>query len=298
MKKSFHAFLIEQETEHTYKVMSVANIHDPEVMGRIGLAFAPYKLLEIEKDFFKPIRKENTEFPNHPDSACYCVKVIIATKVSPAVLVQAVCLLTKIRDQNLKVTGDAPEEEVKAEEKTEEKDAQADVGERRLGDFMRELEQARKEPEEVETPKIEENFTINHGALETVLGRAVRRGYYLVEGSWDNKAIISGPFKKAPVNYVFEEGLNPNMKLLSEGRRGDLLVFEFEVGAMEQPAPVAVESRKWEFEILDSDTGKTYPVVVTAPSETAARNKGIGNIAMRERLNPEVLTTTNPKRVG
>jgi len=297
MRKSFQALLIEQEKEHTYKIISVANIHDQELMGRIGMALAGYKVLELEKDFFKPVRKENKEFPNHPDTPCYCVKVVTVMNPRNRVLQQAVCQYLNIRDENLKVTGDEPEAEDK--EKSEVKDAQSDVGQKRLDGFLADLAQERKDqqPKEVKPQTNMERAVVNHGALEAVLGRVVRRGFYLVEGEAKrNTALITGPFKKAPMNYAYAESLNPGLKLVKETRQGDLYEFHMDTNSLEHVSqPQQGGPRKWEVEVQDNDSGRNFTVVVSAGDAISARNAGIDTVAMREKLNPDNLIAIRPK---
>lgn len=297
MRKSFHALLIEQEKEHTYKIISVANIHDQELIGRIGMALAGYKVLELEKDFFKPVRKDNKEFPNHPDTPSYCVKVVMVMNPRNRVVQQAVCRYLNIRDENLKVTGDEPEAEDK--EKSEVKDAQADVGQKRLDGFLADLAAERKsqQPEEVKVKAVTEAAVVNHGAVEAVLGRPVRRGFYVVESEVNrNTAKITGPFKKTPMNYSYAEFLNPGLKLVRESRQDDLYEFQMDTNSLEHIAePKQGGSRKWEVEVQDNDSGRTYTVVVSAGDPVGARNAGIDTVAMREKLNPDNLIAIRPK---
>ena len=301
MKKSFRAFLIEQEKDYTYEIVSVANIHDAGIISRISQALAPYGLLEVEKGYFKPIQKTNAEFPAYPDSATYSVKVTLSTAQRDSTILQAVALFTNISDKNLKVNGDEKMPDVEPKEETP-----GDIaGEKRIGALLRDLEKERKEREaQTDTKGIDfnkyERFVTNHAMIEGILGRKLRRGYYLVETAGAGKKVtVTGPFKKQPSNYEFRETMVEGLRFLSESTDNGRALFEFDASSastIKVDKPSRQKSSKWEVDVLNNDSGKTETVYVNAPDEVTARNVAVDTVRMRTGVDSRALIATGPEK--
>lgn len=307
MRKTFRAILVEQEEEHVYLIKSIKNIHDDEIMGKITLALTPHKLIELKKDFFKPIRQNNDEFPNFQNTPTYCLKATLGLEVSGKTIVQNIATFANIFDEYLSAGKKGEKEETETdidmEEGKEDASNQNHVGDKRVGDFMRELKKAREEQAKQNDIEVDvyESFATSHHGVSRMVGKPVRKGFYVVEHvDRDNRkiALVTGPFSKAPVNYDFEADVEPRgFNVVRESQDGIRVEFELEHDGsvmMEADAPIQNGEKMWEVDIYDSDTSKTYPVVVRAENETAARNKGMKQIADRENLSLDRLTAGKP----
>lgn len=325
MRKTFQAFLIEMEQDHIYYVKSINNIHDQEMMDRISMAFMPHEIIEIKRDVRTPIKADNPDFPSIPNTPTYSVKVTLASEISPESARQLVALYTNINNELIVVhkKGEKPNKEKGDDEKdssvspdeqvVSDKEAQSTVGDHRVGDLIRDLEKIRKAGEGVGVATVKdvyEAFVTSHRAVSQAVGHQVHRGFYLVEQFEDipGSAFISGPFTNAPMNYEYQGSVDASkFEYLSESesRDGKFHVFELRQQdyrrGFENPNPNASgmvyprESRPWEVEVVDTDTGKRYTVAIKAKTKISARNRGIEFVSKQERINPSRLIATKPE---
>ena len=79
--KTFREILAEQDDEFVYLVKSTADIHDPLVFAKVKLALTGFKIRAIMVDQYRPLQKDNPDFPAEPNSALYVVKVTTALPV-------------------------------------------------------------------------------------------------------------------------------------------------------------------------------------------------------------------------
>ncbi len=324
MHKSLRAILAESDQEFTYWIKSIYDIHEDEVLGQIRLAMLPYDLRSVEVGAYKPIGAGNTDFPNAPSSPSYSVKVILGIEPGEADdPLQKVSLFTRINVENLLVHKDGvdPNAEPKGEPEGEYKNlaqsakdfssslddvvdnAQDDVGQKRVGSFLKDLEsQLKKEREAIRqiTPKLKESFVTSHIALNNVK-TGWRRGFYVIERADNDQGVmnVSGPFTKQPTNFEF-------IAELSVAGAGSLTVESNESIVMEaydrnfkytmKPTrKQSMSKEKFSVDVQDQDTGKVYNVVVDAMDDTRARDRAVLVVARQNKLNQETLIATDPK---
>jgi hypothetical protein len=324
MHKSLRAILAEGDQEFTYWIKSTYDIHTDEVMDQIRLAMLPYDLREIEVGAYKPIGAGNKDFPNVPDSPSYSVKVVLG--LEPAEVddpLQKVALFTRIETVHLMVHQDGvdPHAEPKEEPEGEYKNlaqsakdfssslddvvanAQDEVGDKRVGSFLKDLEsQLKKEREAIRqiTPKLKEAFVTSHIALNNVKA-GWRRGFYVVERAEDDQGVmkISGPFAKQPTNFEFIAELAVHGAGTLTVESGESIVMEaYDRNFKYTLKPTRKQSMaeaKFAVDVQDQDTGKVYNVVVDAMDDTRARDRAVLVVARQNKLNQETLIATDPK---
>ncbi len=326
MHKSLRSIIAENDQEFTYWVKSTYNIHDQDTMDQIRLAMLSYDLREIETGAYKPIGAGNKDFPNVPNSPSYAVKVVVGLEPqTPDDALQRVSLFTRIFTDNLLVYKDGvdPYKEPEDDEPTGEyknlaqsaKDfssslddvvanAQDEVGEKRVGSFLKDLEaQLKKERGEIKqiTPKLKESFVTSHIALNNVKS-GWRRGFYVVERSEADHASmkITGPFAKQPSNYEFVADLvvTGSGSLVVESSENIVMDgFDRDFKYTLKPAPhdKNMTEAKFSVDVQDQDTGKMYNVVVDALNGAKARDRAVVTVANQNKLNQESLIATDPK---
>lgn len=326
MHKSLRSILAENDQEFTYWVKSTYNIHDEETMDQIRLAMLSYDLREIDKGAYKPIGAGNKDFPNVPNSPSYSVKVVVG--LDPPTTndaLQRVSLFTRIFTDNLLVYKDGvdPHKEPETDEPTGKyknlaqsaKDfsssldnivanAQDDVGEKRIGSFLKDLEaQLKKERGEIKqiTPRLKEAFVTSHIALNSVEA-GWRRGFYVVERTEVDHGTmkITGPFSKQPSNYEFIADLSVPGSGSLVVESGESIVMErfdrnFKYTLKPTQRNDTVTEAKFSVDVQDQDTGKTYNVIVDALDDAKARDRAVVTVANQNKLNQEVLIATDPK---
>jgi hypothetical protein len=324
MHKSLRALLAEGDQEYTYWIKSTYNIHEDEVMDQIRLAMLPYDLRAVEEGAYKPIGAGNKDFPNVPDSPSYSVKVILGLEPEEADdPLQKVALFTRINTEHLLVHKDGvdPHAEPKAEAEGEYKNlaqhakdftsslddvvagAQDEVGEKRVGTFLKDLEaQLKKEREAIRqiTPKLKESFVTSHIALNNVKG-GWKRGFYVVERAENDQGNmkISGPFAKQPTNFEFIAELAvPGAGVLTV-ESSDSIIMEaydrnFKYTLKPTRSKTMVEA-KFSVDVQDQDTGKVYNVVIDAMDDARARDRAVLVVARQNKLNQETLIATDPE---
>lgn len=325
MHKSLRAILAESDQEFTYWVKSTYNIHAPEVMDQIRLAMLPYDLREVEEGAYKPIGAGNKDFPNVPDSPSYSVKVVLGLEPPESNdALQKVALFTRINDEHLLVHKDGvdPHAEPKAEAEGEYKNlaqsakdfsssldnvvagAQDEVGEKRVGSFLKDLEaQLKKEREDIRqiTPKLKESFVTSHIALNNVKRGGWKRGFYVVERAEADQGTmkISGPFAKQPSNFEFIAELAVSGAGSLNVESGESIVMEaydrnFKY-TLKPSREKSMTEAKFSVDVQDQDTGQMYNVVVDAIDDTRARDRAVLVVARQNKLNQETLIATDPK---
>ena len=324
MSKTFRSILAEQDTEYTYLVKSIYNIHEPDVMDQVRLALLPYDLRDIEKDYYKPIDKDNKDFPGVPNSPCYALKAVLGLQPQEDDdAVQKVALFTRINDEHIVVheRGKKPDSEDNSDsdEKDgnykaltgtakdfsssldhEHKDAQSEVGDKRITNLVKELEKERKEREKQSKevkPKLKESFCTSHIALNQIENKW-KRGFYVVERVNDELQ-ITGPWEKQPLNYKFlpellTEGVTINSedgyKVIAEDRN-----FRFINAPMSRRKSRILEV-KFSVDVEDQDTGKSYNVIVDAVNDAAARTRATRTVARKYKLEDHRLLASNPQQ--
>jgi hypothetical protein len=332
MGKSFRALLVEQDQEYTYYVRSIRNIHQSDVMDFIRLSLLPYDLREIKKGtYVPPLANDENGFINEPWSGVYTITVVLGTSIPNQTAVEKIALFTHINNEYIivhqkgesskQLDNSDDDEDVSDSEDyktlvqnakdwgatsdnpTSPDEAQKLAGNKRLGDFFKELEQDRKEREEdisqhnVE-PVLTESFVTSHTALKEVTGQSRLKGFYLVERFKRNDSIlhINGPFKNLPDSHVFLpemtssgggtlEVINEKSLRLIDSDRD----FRF-THIVELAAPIPREVT-----VLDQDTGKEYHVIVKSMDETDARSKAITQVANKYKLDSQKLLADDPE---
>lgn len=294
------------------------------------MAFLSKGITDIDKDYYKPIAAENKDFPHFPNMPTYCVKVYLPLEINPVDAAERVALMTGINQDyiGVHVKGEkldwGTEDETKpvkykamASTKGEFNattdgaivdNAQDEVGSKRIGSFMKELEADRKEREKLSGEfKIEESFVVSHHVAPKIVGRPVRKGYYFVE-STGTGVQVWGPYKDKPINYPMYNTImeNAGLELVSDTKKGDIRLFElrttstphqtFAVDHERNRSEMTKEKQPFEVEVLDTNTGRRYTVYIKAFNQGSARTKGVNAVAQREKLNQGTLVATKPER--
>lgn len=328
MGKSFRAMLVENDQEYTYNIRSIRNIHDSDVMDFIRLALLPWDLRKISKGtYIPPLASKGNGFVVEPWAGVYTLKVVLGIEPPDNnTAVQKIALFTHINDEYLHVYKEgesenqmdnsdddpSPSEDYKTLAQnakdwnaTPDNVVNADnlTGNKRLGDFLRELEKERKEREDyinqydVE-PVLKEAFVTSHIALKEATGQSRLKGFYLVERFEENSNIlhINGPYKNLPDSHPFLpeinkkgagsfEAINENaVKLVDPDR--DFSFLQLVELAAPQPREVTV---------IDQDTGREYHVIVRSLDETDARTKAITQVANKHNLDSNKLLAADPE---
>lgn len=333
MSKTFQAFLSEQDEEFTYHIKSTRHIHKDETFYNLQLGLLGYDLRSLERVSYNPLAAYEPMFPPSHDEpgieTVFHVKAVLGTDVPNEVLRQKIAYFTDVHWEWIAVyrdgekwEGDDPlnmEDDVKGEYKNLahtardwngtpdegdiDPDAQKYVGTARLADFMSELEQDRKAREDEiadrnVTPKLYESFVTSHLCLSEVYGRTPRKGYYLLERYKADPGVlhVSGPFKNKPVTHEFI----PN--LLRKGCGTYRILDESQIRMEDHDRDFrftrTLRERKiqnYEVVVRDQDTGKSYPALVKAFTETDAREKAVRQIARREKLDTGRLIAVEPE---
>jgi len=331
MTTSFRAILAEKDEEFVYYVKSTRNIHKDEVLDQIRLALLPFDLRSIEKAGWNPMsEKSNDMFPEDwPGGTVYSVKVTVGLEMGSDRAIQKVALFTHINDQYLFVYKQGESQE-RMDNEDEDEPATADykslslgaekwdaspdklaidakaqdyAGQKRIDDFMRELETDRKSREaSVKEPKIYESFVTSHIALRDVNGgSAPKKGFYLVERFQDDPSImhISGPFKHKAINYDFvpdmmKQGVN-DFKFLGLGK---VQLIEHEENfryTLTTEEKEMVNEAPYEVEVTDQDSGKVHHVIAHGSSVDEARDNAVKIVAKKEQADPNNLLAGEPE---
>lgn len=307
--KPFLAYLAEQEQDYEYKLCSVENIHNAEMMEKIRLALGRYGLISIEPQGVQTqvTSASGNKFDEYPFMPVFICKVVLANPLSSRAATQSVSLFTRIKDDKLKffdkgdkIVMDGAEAEQHAHPVEVDGSAQEEVGDKRaqslVSDLVKELE-AKRDAATIER-EVYEGWTASHHEVSKMLGQKVERGFYLVEHYENHEGVILGPFKKCPANYDYI-GKLPTVSLTETAEDGDYTEFlvEFDETSMQadpEDAGTRDAGSSMEVKVTDQDTGKEHTVAVRATSANAARSKAVEILAARTGISKDRLMPTSP----
>lgn len=322
LKKSLYGLVLENEKEYTYYIKSVENLFTDEMISYIGLALAPYQLREIERDIYKPFATEFKDYPNYP---LYIVKVVTGLKV-PEYANSELALYTSVNQHLIKVDtkrdNPAKDEPIEIEVDTDNSNykpltnttgnfdgsvdyevdgMQQEVGTKRIDAFMKELRDEKKN----RAIKTFEDFVTTNRVVETLTGKAVRKGFYVVESTNGNIS-IEGPFAEQPCNMPFHTSLKATAgKVISEKiHRSGRRIFELDAmdilhQAQDNDDDIENENKpereKFSIKVKNTDTGAVYSVVVSAYNSRVARRKAVDLVSKEQGLSTSILYPMKPK---
>lgn len=311
--KPFRAHLVEQEEDYEYKLCSVENIHDHEVLGHIRMALGKYGLMSMEVAGVQTqvTSASKLQFDKYPFRPVYIVKIVMSGPLSSRNAVQSVALFTRINQEKIRFFGkddeivmdgaDVEQHGHPVEVGTDQ--AQAEVGDRRaktlVSDLMKEIA-AKRSSQTIERP-IYEGFTASHHEINKMLGIKAPRGFYVMESTTAGFATITGPFRKCPDNYDYV-GRTPVAVLKETREVGSLVEYDVEFAPADLQADPPdggdrVVGEPTSVEVTDQDTGKVYTIVVRATGDNEARAKAVAVIASRKGISADRLMPTAPDSV-
>ena len=332
MKRSFRAYLAEQDQEFTFVVKSIYNLHDADVMDMVRLALLPYDLRELTKGTFTPPDKDQKTFPNVPNAPVYTLKAKLGLEPAWEDATEKVSLFTHIRDfehllvhpENMDPQKEMDNSDTKDETKKDYKslgkhainwDATPDevddemkqhVGLTHIGHLMKELEKERKEREDLipkVDPNIKEAFITTHIALKEVMGPRPK-GFYLIERPVQDPNILRviGPFKKQPVNYEFVGDL-ANPRVVGYKKLSEKTIYAMSNGRdftyiVENASHSAITEDRYSVEVQDMDSGHLYNVVVNALDDAGAREAAVNEVAKKYDVDKNRLLAADPEVAG
>ena len=238
MAKTFWEILAESDDEYVYYIHSTANIHHSDLFERVKLALLPYEIKSLETDGYKPLSKDNKLFPDEMNSPTYTIKAITRYPLTKG-FASALAMETHIHISHLRIDPDKVVDPINEPEEVPSKEAQSLVGTKRIGEFIKELQQDRKAREEMTFKReVYECFYTTHLGLERVVNHPLRKGYYIVETSQeDGRKYIraEGPFDSRPTENLYHDRIKTvNPQVVAETTAGGLygvkvLVEDFEV---------------------------------------------------------------------
>jgi hypothetical protein len=331
MTKTFGEFLVDNDEQYTYFIRSVRNIHDPEVVDLIRLSLLSFDLRSITNAGYDPRMDQSGKmFPHNHGCPVYSLKVVTGTELISEVVIQKIAFFTNINHMYLFVHAegetmsretnfDEPEIDIDSkydslahsakdwngtpDKDTIDPNAQDLVGNNRIGKFLKELEDDRKSREEfiknrnIE-PKLHESFVTSHYALSDAIGRTPLKGYYLIERTKEkvDEMVIDGPFKDKPINYDFVPTLQlDNIKTYEVVDPSHVKIIAEDMSFFFTKRLFENETKTYEVEVKDQDSGKTYPVVVKSKNETNARTKAINIVSRKEKIDKGRLIAKEPE---
>lgn len=333
MSKTFQAYLAEQDEEFTYHIKSSRHLHDDEIFYNLQLGLLGYDLRSLERVSYNPLAAYEPMFPPDNDEpgiqTVYHVKAVLGSEVPNETLRQKISYFTQIHYKWVAVYRDGEKMEGSADvdmveepkpkynnlaqtasdwsgtpdEGNIDTDAQKYVGAARMADFMKELDQDRKNREaEINsrnvTPKIYESFVTSHLSMRDVLGHTPRKGYYLLERYMVDPSIIhvSGPFQNQPVTHEYVQNLLKRgcgmFKIISEDK---IQLTEHERDFRYTKVLRENVLKNYEVMVQDQDTGMKYSALVKAFTETDARAKAVRRVAKTEKLDAGRLIAVEPQ---
>lgn len=301
MIKSFHEILAEKDEDFTYYVKSTVDIHQPEYFERVKHALLPWRIKEIRPDGHTPISRDNRTFPHWPNTATYTVKVVTGLPVDTKKTLELVAMVCHIHISHLKMV---PDDDVESElvGKPIEVDSgtsQSLVGTKRIGEFMRELKKDRAEREQkAVTREVYESFYTTHRALENVLKKPIRKGYYVVEmGRQDDSLYLraEGPYKDRTDEEAYRDTIEVgSAEIVSEDDSTD----HYGVHALIEIRKPKIGVRMFEVRVADMNSGRRFTTTVHAATPEIARQNAVQQVAEANRLDPADLTAMAPKEAG
>lgn len=300
MTMTFREILAEKDDEYTYHVRSTVDIHNPERFERVRMTLMPFQVKTISADGYTPFTKDNKIFPNEPNSPTFTIKVVTGLPVDTKSVLQTMAMMCHIHQSHLRMT---PEDDVQSElpgkpHETDKTTAQSLVGHKRIGEFMRELQSDRKEREaKVITREVYESFFTTHRALESVVKKPIRKGYYMVEMCQDGDQTVmraKGPFGNRPDGNPYRDRIDVKGSLIYEDTYRDMYNVHVLVEA-QIDKPVA--EQMFSVGVSDMSSGRRFNSVVRATTPDVARQVAVHQVAETHRIDPAVLTAMAPRPV-
>lgn len=220
MTKTFHEILAEKDDEHVYYIHSTADIHNPALFEKIKISLLPYEIKSIECESYKPLSKSNTLFPDEPNSPTYTIKVTTRYPVTKGFL-SILAMDAHIHVSHLKIDPDTVVDPVNYPEEISKEESQKTVGTKRIAEFIKELQQDRKERQDMSWEReVYESFYTTHRSLERVLHKPLRKGYYMVEAYTEGGKKYfqaQGPFPSRPEENPYHDRIQAvNPQIVSE----------------------------------------------------------------------------------
>jgi len=147
-----------------------------------------------------------------------------------------------------------------------------------------------------------EGAVASHKEVKQIIGRPVRRGFYIVEQFNNGLGSIVGPFRKCPDNYGY---INTIVKahVLNEDSNDGIDDYDVQYAPADHqndPDDAGNRSRGVPMEVVlvDQDKGSEHRVVVRANSDDAARLRAIEIMAKRTGLPKDTFIPKNPNPVA
>lgn len=237
MAKTFWEILAESDDEYTYYIHSVANIHHAELFERVKIALMPYEIKSLECDSYKPYSKDNKQFPDQMNQPTYTIKAVTRYPLTKG-FASALAMETHIHISHLKIDPDKTLDPVNEPEEVSSKEAQSLVGTKRIAEFIKELQQDRKDREGMTTKReVYESFYTTHLGLEKVVSKPLRKGYYLVETYRENDTNFlraEGPFDSRPTENLYHDRIRTtNAQVVTETSAGGIYGVKVQLDAFE-----------------------------------------------------------------
>jgi len=295
--KPFFAHLLETEETYEYKLVSVENIHTDEVLGKIRLALKKHGLISIEPNGVQTKINDKSNFSKYPFAPLYFDKVIMSSPISSMSAVQSVALFTRINDDRLKfvdkndkvIMDGADAEQHAYPIEVDSKDAQEEVGQSRadslVSDLMKDI--ATKRAGNI-IRDVYEGAVASHREVSKIVGKAVPRGFYIVESTGRHHGTIMGPFHKCPDNYGYINKVHKAV-IIKEDTSDGVIEYSIkypETEMQKDPEDAGVRDRvkTMTVKLVDQDSGKEHSVVVRADNQETAKLKAVEIIANRTGL--------------
>lgn len=315
MMKPFRAFLAEQDQDYEYKLCSVENILDGEVMAQIRMALGRHGLISVEPQGVqtKIADAAARKFDKYPFMPVHVLKLVMSNPISSRSAVQSVALFTRIPETKLglfdmkdQIVMDGAEGEQHAHPvEYPSKDAQAEVGDARaqnlVSDLMKDITKTREERSYER--EVYEGVVASHREVARATGRRLDKGFYIIENRGDEGNIMVGPFAKMPINYEYASKLS--LMTLGESKNSGSGLREYSVEYPETEkqddpldAGTRFEGNTYDVEMIDQDTGKSYTVAVRAGSERAARSRAAEIVAAQQGISKDRLIPMKPDEVA
>lgn len=301
MRKSFYEVLAEQDEEFTYYVKSTYDIQQPEYFERVKHALLPWRIKEIKPDGHTPYSRDNKTFPDWPNTATFSIKVVTGLPIDTKKTLETVAMVCHIHISHLKML---PEDDVQSElvgkpVEVDKTTAQLLVGSKRIGEFMHELKKDRAEREKKGiTREVYESFFTTHLALENLLKKPIRNGYYMVEMSHegtDTYMRAEGPYEARTDGNPYRDSIGvAGAKIVSEDASGAL----YGVQALVELKKKISVGQTFEVRVSDMNSGRRFTSMVHAMTPELARQMAVQQVAETNRLNPTDLTAMAPRASG
>jgi hypothetical protein len=226
MAKTFWEILAEADDEYVYYIHSTAPIHRPDMFEKVKLSLMPYEIKSIECESYKPLTKANTMFPEEPNTPTFTIKVVTRYPLTKGFL-STLAMDAHIHIAHLKITPDKTLEPMNEPEEVPSKDAQSLVGNKRIAEFIKELQADRKARDDMSwNREVYESFYTTHLGLESAIKKPLKKGYYIVETFQEggkHYLRAEGPFDSRPEGNAYHDRIRTvNPQIISETMNGGL----------------------------------------------------------------------------